>query len=368
MKTSTAALATAALAAAFLALALPAARGQAYWDPGQTGADHHPGQAPAATAPGTPPPSNGIMSSRNTDTAYPNGSPRQFRRHGGHRQPERQRFHGHLPRVQHGGLRLAGRRRHGLRPDHPAGPCKPSSPAGPPRSTCRSRSRPAPSLRAEAGQHAGPGRHDHHHRRRDRGPHGFTGTVSLAGNNSFSAGLNVTFGMPTPASNTALGTGNVTLAAGTTLTLNAGIKLSNQGASTLSLANATTSLVNLAGTGVQDTVAGAGGQRRRPASRHLRGGGQRRDVPAAGLPGHGRTAGRPRAVGNVDAAGRDNGRAGPHRPAPPDGPRVGVASTAKGTVALSPEGFHRECSSGEKGRPGHESVVRTRLTNPFATS
>ena len=87
------------------------------------------------------------------------------------------------------------------------------------------------------------------------GDSGSTGTVSLAGNNSFSAGLNVTFGMLTAASNTALGTGNVTLAAGTTLTLNAGIKLSNQSASTLTLANATTGLVNLAGTGVQDTVA-----------------------------------------------------------------------------------------------------------------
>ena len=39
---SAAAFATAALAAAFLALALPAARGQAYWDPGHTGSFSNP--------------------------------------------------------------------------------------------------------------------------------------------------------------------------------------------------------------------------------------------------------------------------------------------------------------------------------------
>ena len=38
------------------------------------------------------------------------------------------------------------------------------------------------------------------------------------------------------------------------MTLNAGVVLANMTASTLKLTNATTSLVNLAGTGVQDTV------------------------------------------------------------------------------------------------------------------
>ena len=82
----------------------------------------------------------------------------------------------------------------------------------------------------------------------------FTGTVILSGNDTFRSGVTVGGGILVAAGNTALGSGNVQLAAGTQLTIQAGVMLSNQTASTLTLASATTSKVSLLGTGVQDTV------------------------------------------------------------------------------------------------------------------
>ena len=87
------------------------------------------------------------------------------------------------------------------------------------------------------------------------GSSSFTGTVSLSGNNTLSAGLNVNYGILTAASNTALGIGNVTLAASTQLTLNAEVVLTNQTTAKLTLTSTTSSTVNLLGTDIQDTVA-----------------------------------------------------------------------------------------------------------------
>ena len=81
------------------------------------------------------------------------------------------------------------------------------------------------------------------------------GTVILQGNNTYSGGTNVTAGMLTVAANGALGMGNINLSASTTLTINAGVTITNMTGTTLTLAN-NTSLVNLLGTTgtVQDTV------------------------------------------------------------------------------------------------------------------
>ena len=80
------------------------------------------------------------------------------------------------------------------------------------------------------------------------------GTLTLAGNNTYTGGTLISAGMLVAASNTALGSGNVEVAAGAELTLNAGVVLARVQGSTLTLDNALNSTLNLLGAGVQDTV------------------------------------------------------------------------------------------------------------------
>ena len=81
------------------------------------------------------------------------------------------------------------------------------------------------------------------------------GTLTLAGNNGYTGGTLISAGTLVAASNAALGTSNVEIAAGARLTLNAGVVLAGMTGSTLTLDSATNSTVNLLGRGVQDTVA-----------------------------------------------------------------------------------------------------------------
>ncbi len=82
-----------------------------------------------------------------------------------------------------------------------------------------------------------------------------TGTVIFSGNNSFSVPIELGAGMLVAASNTALGASSVQVYPGATLTINAGVNLSNQSASTLMITSRVSSTVDLLGSGVQDTVA-----------------------------------------------------------------------------------------------------------------
>lgn len=83
---------------------------------------------------------------------------------------------------------------------------------------------------------------------------GGAGMLTLTGNNTYTGATTVFAGTLVAASNMALGTGNVEVASGARLTLNAGVVLAGMQGSTLTLDSALNSTVNLLGTGVQDTV------------------------------------------------------------------------------------------------------------------
>ena len=84
-----------------------------------------------------------------------------------------------------------------------------------------------------------------------------SGTLTLSGVNTYAGGTNVGGGMLTLTSNGALGTGDVSLAAGGTMSLSSAVTAAHNDSTgtTLTFASATTSIVNLEGSGVQDTVA-----------------------------------------------------------------------------------------------------------------
>ena len=84
-----------------------------------------------------------------------------------------------------------------------------------------------------------------------------TGILTLAAANTYTGPTTVSAGTLAISVNGGLGKGNVSIAAGATLSLGTAVTAAHNASTgtTLTLASTTTSLVNLAGTGLQDTVA-----------------------------------------------------------------------------------------------------------------
>ena len=82
------------------------------------------------------------------------------------------------------------------------------------------------------------------------------GILTLTVANTYTGGTTVNQGTLAISASGGLGTGSVSIAAGATLSLDAGVKAAHNASTgtTLSLASTTTSIINLAGAGVQDTV------------------------------------------------------------------------------------------------------------------
>ena len=83
-----------------------------------------------------------------------------------------------------------------------------------------------------------------------------SGNLTLGSTNTYSGGTTVGDGMLTMTSNGALSTGDVSVAAGATLSLSSAVTAahSDSAGTTMNLDSATTSTVDLEGTGIQDTV------------------------------------------------------------------------------------------------------------------